>query len=157
MPAYLHPCSGHAVGDGRYRAVRGELWFTIARCGWRAVHVWVRSASPPHVCRHVCRHVYRHVYKHLYMHARGMWHTLSERSCQGGHFEYRHVRTCAVDMPSAMADIEPYAARSGSPSRGVDGALSTSESAPSRATLRSLTPHNVRATLCSRQSPAMAI
>ena len=47
-----------------------------------------------HACRHVCRHVYRHAFD--------MCHAPLESSCRGGHFEYRHVHSRTVDMPSAM-------------------------------------------------------
>ena len=48
----------------------------------------------------------KHVYKHVHRHAFDTCSVPSESSWRGGHFEYRHACTRAVDMPSAMP-IEP--------------------------------------------------
>ena len=50
------------------------------------------------------RHVHRHVYRRAYRHAPGMCRVPLESSRRGRHFEYRHVYTRAIAMPSAMAD-----------------------------------------------------
>ena len=49
----------------------------------------------------------------MYKHASGVCRTPLESSCRGGHFEYRLVYTRAIDMPSAVADIEPIDGHSG--------------------------------------------
>ena len=63
VPAWLHPCSWHAVGDA------GMLWYGCCRrCRWDAkrphgAYVYM------HVHRHVCRHVHRHVKRRAHRHA----------------------------------------------------------------------------------------
>ena len=47
---------------------------------------------------------HRHAYMHVYRRAVGTRHIPLESSRRGGHFEYRHVRTRTMDMPSAMAE-----------------------------------------------------
>ena len=87
-----------AMADAEHtgREERGEIFRRLAHgCAALCIHMRVDICTDMRIdmrlpCACVC-------------------YTPFETSRQGGHFEYRHVHAHAVDMPSAMADVEPSA------------------------------------------------
>ena len=122
-PAYLYPRNAHAVGDGRCRAIGDGRCRAIGDGRCRAIGDGRHEAAMAPACAlrtalgahgRCCDlpwpkshgRVYGHVCRHAYRHALAMCYVSLESSRRGGHFEYRHAHTRAMDTPSAMADVE---------------------------------------------------